>query len=830
MTSPRGNVAGATAAAFTTTFSYDALSRTVSVVEPITATTSRTTSYGYDLAGNTSRVTDGRGNATVYVFNAWNVQTSVVEPSTSAHPNAVDRTWTSSLDAAGLPVKTVAPGGVTVTRTFDELGRLTVESGAGTGVVSASRTFGYDAAGLRTSVGTVGGNIVFSYDDRGLLLSTSGPVGFAGSSFVYDSVGRVVSRSDAAGTVTASYNSRNLPVSVVDPLTGQTVTYTWDAAGQLTKVAYSGGGARTLAYDDLGRVTADRLSTSAGSVTAGFTVGYDADSNVTARTVTLPGNTGAGASTYGYDNAGRLTSWTKPGGASVAYGYDASGNLVNNAGVVQSFDQRNRMLTSGSNTYTWTARGTLATQKAGTAAPVAVTFDGLDRQTGQGAQGYVYDSLDRIVTQGSTGFAYAGAEIDPVRVGTSVLSRTPGGQLLATKTGTCAATLAGLDNHGDVFALYSGAGVVVGSRTYTPLGQPVATGGSYAAPVGFQADYTDPSTADVWMGARWYRPGTGTFTARDTVFGKLDTPVSLNRYTYAWADPLGMWDPDGREPHAPGGDVRCEHLVNAPGCAAGRRNGGGGSHGSTAGRWRVPSGTSRDAGIPPVGSLPSGAFVAPVLVGAPPAVVATPFVAAGAAGVALGCVIADCGNAWHVWNEARQSQSNLAHSKQHIQEMVNEGTIPPGVYGGDMYNVQLVAADGTVYEPNAVKGTVVGNALSPAEVAQAGVVVGYRGGDFVGVLKRNEPGIDGTLDGVPVSLKSYSGDKPLGVLTAATKSERQLKNAGYTQVELYVSAPNVSREVLEDFAGKGPLAKIPYQGTISTVYVRTKDGWVVLGG
>ena len=48
------------------------------------------------------------------------------------------------------------------------------------------------------------------------------------------------------------------------------------------------------------------------------------------------------------------------------------------------------------------------------------------------------------------------------------------------------------------------------------------------------------------MGARWYRPGTATFTNRDTILGHLQTPISLNRYTYAYGDPLGMWDPDGR--------------------------------------------------------------------------------------------------------------------------------------------------------------------------------------------------------------------------------------------------------------------------------------------
>ena len=187
----------------------------------------------------------------------------------------------------------------------------------------------------------------------------------------------------------------------------------------------------------------------------------------------------------------------------------------------------------------------MATQKAGTAPAVSLVFDGLDRQTGQGTQAYSYDSLDRIVTQGTTAFAYAGLEIDPAKVGTTLLTHTPGGQLLATKTGTATATLTDLDNHGDVIALYNGAATVTGTRTYTPLGQPVATGGTYTTPVGFQGDYTDPTTADVWMGARWYRPNTGTFTNRDTNFGALSTPVSLNRYTYAWADPLGLYDPDG---------------------------------------------------------------------------------------------------------------------------------------------------------------------------------------------------------------------------------------------------------------------------------------------
>ncbi len=458
-----------------------------------------TTRFGCDELGNRVSVTDEVAIVTGFEYSRLGAQTAVMEP-----------------------------GGVTVTRVFDELGRLVSETGSGAGVVSASRTFGYDAAGLRTSAGTTGGNIVFGYDDRGLLTSVTGPAGFAGSSFTYDAAGRMLSRTDAAGTTQVTWNSRNLPATVRDPLTAQTATYTWDAANQLTGVDYSGGGRRRFVYDQAGRVTSDQWSTSTGTVTAGYSYEWDADSNLTARTVTLPGNTGAGVNRYGYDNAGRLTSWTRPNNSTLTYTWDAAGNLTANAGVAQTFDQRNRMLTSGSTTYTWSARGTLTSQKTGTAAAVPVVFDGLGRQTGFGSQTSVYDSLDRVVTHAGTGFSYAGFELDPVKIGNTLLARGPAGGLLAVRNGTATAVLAGLDQHGDVGFWTSGAGTVSGTRTYTPFGAPVASTGTWAAPVGFQGDYTDTTSSLTWMGARWYRPGTATFTAeRD--------PISWTRgYGRSW--------------------------------------------------------------------------------------------------------------------------------------------------------------------------------------------------------------------------------------------------------------------------------------------------------
>jgi len=46
--------------------------------------------------------------------------------------------------------------------------------------------------------------------------------------------------------------------------------------------------------------------------------------------------------------------------------------------------------------------------------------------------------------------------------------------------------------------------------------------------------------------AWWYQPSSGTFLSRDTFAGKLSTPFSLNRYTYAHDNPIRYWDPTGR--------------------------------------------------------------------------------------------------------------------------------------------------------------------------------------------------------------------------------------------------------------------------------------------
>jgi large repetitive protein len=53
-------------------------------VQPVSSSSSITTSYGYDAAGNRTSVTDGNRNTTWTTYNAWNLPESVIEPATGS--------------------------------------------------------------------------------------------------------------------------------------------------------------------------------------------------------------------------------------------------------------------------------------------------------------------------------------------------------------------------------------------------------------------------------------------------------------------------------------------------------------------------------------------------------------------------------------------------------------------------------------------------------------------------------------------------------------------------------------------------------------------------
>lgn len=544
-TAARGNAPGATPADFTTEYRYDPTDRLTEVVEPLTGADQHPLRLGYDAVGNLTRVTDGNDNTTIYDYNAWNQREKTTEPSTIAYPNLADRQWVRLFDKGGLPVEDREPGGVTVTRTFDELGRLTSETGAGTGVATATRTFGYDAAGNRTRIGTPSGDLTLAWDDRDLLRSSTGVTDLF-AAYAYDESGRATVRWDTSTVTTFTWTDRDELDTATDSLTGTSHHYLWDDAGQLDKITEGAGAevtTRDYSYNDRGWLNLVVLTHPDGTNSAAQIYDYDVDGNVVLDWMIQPGGT---VNTYTYDHAGRLASWTPFGQPTVDYGYDLAGNRKTAGNASYDYDERNRLTDADGTAYAFTARGTLAGTDDGTV--TSYDFDGLGRLVdADGQHSYSYDSLDRLVTRDGMNLAYAGTEIDPVSDGAVRYARTPGGDLLALQDGANPPVVVGENRHGDLsYTFDPGAGTITDSRIYDPYGVTLSQSGPNSPALGYQSDYTDPDTEQVWMGARWYQPGTGTFTARDTVFGQLRSPVSLNRYTYANGDPLQYFDPDGR--------------------------------------------------------------------------------------------------------------------------------------------------------------------------------------------------------------------------------------------------------------------------------------------
>ncbi|MDR0488506.1 MAG: toxin C-terminal domain-containing protein [Propionibacteriaceae bacterium] len=524
----------------TTKYTYDVVGNVLSVAGPLGTGYSSTwdalnnmrsytegaakTQLDYDLLGNLVKMVDPRGNTTTMGYNARRQLISVVEPSTTSHPNAADRTWTNAYDVMGQAVQSIAPGAVKTTRTFNSDGQILTESASGGGVVSASRSFTYDATGLLTAEATPKGNQTFAYNGRGLMKSSAGPLGT--SSFTYDNAGRVTSINDPSGTTALTWTAAGRLASATT--SGVKREFTYNGSGQLTALSHPGG--KTIySYDGAGRLSGETVTKGLLSVVYGWTGTYDQAGRLVKQEVKPASVKGAGVTSYTYNTSSRLTGWTDPSGGKHSFAYDLAGNLTNNDGLAATYDQRNRLSKMGTTSYTWSPRGT-QTQ----AGNVGYSWDGFDRLTAAGSSKYTYDSLDRLVSLDNSSFTYAGANLEPAGDGSSKWTRV-GDQLLAVNQKPVVQ-----DHHGDVRATIGGDGSIESSASWKPYGSILE--GSTTSALGFQGQWTS-ATSLVHMQARWYDSTTGSFLSRD----QATLPVTqANRYQYAGGNPINNADPTGQ--------------------------------------------------------------------------------------------------------------------------------------------------------------------------------------------------------------------------------------------------------------------------------------------
>ena len=60
-----------------------------------------------------------------------------------------------------------------------------------------------------------------------------------------------------------------------------------------------------------------------------------------------------------------------------------------------------------------------------------------------------------------------------------------------------------------------------------------------------------------------------------------------------------------------------------------------------------------------------------------------------------------------------------------------------------------------------------------------------------------------------------------------SRAQEQIINAGYVDVDIYIDAKKITNtDALISFAQNGGLSKIPNEGYVSNIYIRTAYGWI----
>ena len=339
------------------------------------------TEYSYDACGRVASVTDADGVMTEYRYDADSrlvakTRAGVVVESFvyDACGRLLERRAGTKLvgryayDAAGRVVRCVDAAWGTRSFSYDACGR----------VVKA--------------VSGVGGTCFFDYDGAGRLLArrVATSEGFATTSYAYDAVGNVVSVTDPFGAVTKyAYDGAHRCIEVMNP-DGSRVSYVYDGAGEVASMHVAKPGERLgrlacewvrdragrcltvkdyLAGENLARLGAQRsaaatvatatttvgsanasATTAAGRSSIGFSDGVESEADVHVQTTYVSDALGrlvrvdsapklgdevsdtaffaAGNRVSAAENASAAEVFASTGAWSLAYSYDADGNVV----------------------------------------------------------------------------------------------------------------------------------------------------------------------------------------------------------------------------------------------------------------------------------------------------------------------------------------------------------------------------------------------------------------------------------------------------------------------------------------------------------------------
>ena len=535
-----------------TQYDYDALGRLLTVTDAL----GQVTSYSYDEVGNQRTQTDAQGNTTRWTYDALGRRTSRTLPG--------GQTETYAYDAQGNLTDQTDFNGATTRYEYDLNDRLIKTSYAD----GAIETYTYDALGNRSSATDARGTITYTYDARDRLLSETQPDGTR-LSYQYDAVGNRTQLTqtlpDHSQRITRyGFDGLNRLVQVTSP-SNTVTTYAYDAAGNRVYVGYANGTYTNYSYDGLNRLTQLTTQDASGATLAEYryTLGasgrrtqvtehtgrivdytYDAIDRLTKEAINDPID-GLIENTYQYDAVGNRI-YSIEAGVHTAYSYDANDRLLSQGGETHSYDANGNLIQTSIDaqvtTYTYDARNRLIGQ--------TITNNGTTTQ--QTSYSYDIDGHRRsklangiqihYVVDANRDYAQVLAELDDGHE--PIVHYLYGDDLIEQNREGVKRTYH-YDGLGSTRNLSDNSGTLSDWYHYDVYGQILSRSGNTENDYLFTGEQFDSSLNNYYLRARYYDPSAGRFTQMDVWSGKLCTPITLNKYIYADADPVNGIDPSG---------------------------------------------------------------------------------------------------------------------------------------------------------------------------------------------------------------------------------------------------------------------------------------------
>ncbi|MFC8360260.1 LamG-like jellyroll fold domain-containing protein [Streptomyces griseorubiginosus] len=457
--SPRGNVSGADAAAYTTAYRYDALGRLVQETAPTVqveengaaaATSKPTTLTGYNTFGEAIDTKDARGKVTRSEVDRLGRTTSVTLPdyTPSGSTSPLTATTRTTYTPLGTPRTVTDPLGRVTSFGYDQFGQIISKTDPPADALAAALAPDTDLTPESFTNAGSGGVTAYTWTPTGLPLSTTDPIG-ARTEATYDELGRqltatTVERYPTTGnlvsrytwdeasnqtasttpsgiTTTATYNPAGEARTITDP--AGTTRYDYDGLGRQTETTDATNRRTTLGYDALDNVTATTDYGTGSTALRTAVAEFDADGNQTAA---VSAQTKA-RTTYAYDALDRMTTQIEPVSSTesitTSFGYDAAGNQTrftdgrgnktyytfNSWGLPESTTEPPTTAHPNTADRTWTTLYDKAGQAVTELLPGGVkrerTYDGLGRmvgETGTGAEAATtartleYDTAGRL--------------------------------------------------------------------------------------------------------------------------------------------------------------------------------------------------------------------------------------------------------------------------------------------------------------------------------------------------------------------------------------------------------------------------------------------------